>query len=69
MLDDTPAIYPAWKTVVQATGVIGKQVHDARLVAVCQVYAVSHLLTFNVAHFSRYAGFTPGLTAVHPSQV
>ena len=42
--------YPAWKALVNALGVIGKQVHDARLVAVCHVHAVTHLLTFNVAH-------------------
>src|SRR5438093_9756553 len=32
LLADTPDIYPAWKTLVGALGVIGKQVHDARLV-------------------------------------
>ena len=42
-----------------ALGVVGKQVHDARLVAVCHVYGVSHLLTFNVTHFARLAGFAP----------
>jgi predicted nucleic acid-binding protein len=35
ILPETPEIYPAWKTLVQAAGVVGKQVHDARLVAVC----------------------------------
>jgi predicted nucleic acid-binding protein len=42
LLDETPDIYPAWKTIVGALGVIGKQVHDARLVAVCQVHALTH---------------------------
>ena len=50
-LADTPGIYPAWKLVVETLGVIGKQVHDARLVAVCHAHGVTHLLTFNVAHF------------------
>ena len=49
LLPETPAIYPAWKALVEALGIIGKQVHDARLVAVCHVHAVTHLLTFNVA--------------------
>jgi len=31
LLDEVPAIYPAWKTLVAALGVVGKQVHDARL--------------------------------------
>lgn len=36
LLLETPEIYPAWKALVAAPGVIGKQVHDARLVAACQ---------------------------------
>ena len=61
LLAETPDIYPAWKALVGALGVIGKQVHDARLVAVCHVHAVTHLLTFNVSHFVRMAGFGPGV--------
>ena len=60
LLADTSDIYPAWKVLVGALGVIGKQVHDARLVAVCHVYGVTHLLTFNVAHFARMSGFGTG---------
>jgi predicted nucleic acid-binding protein len=69
LLADTPAIYPAWEALVKALGVIGKQVHDARLVAVCHVNGVSHLLTFNGAHFTRLAGFGPGVVIVDPASV
>jgi predicted nucleic acid-binding protein len=69
LLGETPAIYPAWKTIVVALGVIGKQVHDARLVAVCHVHAVTHLLTFNVSHFVRMAGFGPGIVVIDPTTV
>src|SRR5262245_28417867 len=31
LLGEGPNIYPAWKALVGALGVIGKQVHDARL--------------------------------------
>lgn len=48
LLEEKPEIYPAWKTIVSGLGVIGKQVHDARLVAVCHVHGVSNLLTFNL---------------------
>ena len=68
-LPETPDIYPAWKALVGALGVIGKQVHDARLVAVCHVHRVSHLLTFNVAHFVRMAAFGPGVVVVDPASV
>jgi len=69
LLADTPDIYPAWKALLGALGVIGKQVHDARLVAVCHVHAVSHVLTFNVVHFTRLAGLAPGVVVVDPVSV
>ena len=69
LLAETPAIYPAWKALVGAMGVVGKQVHDARLVAVCHVHGVTHLLTFNVGHFARLAGFGPGVVVVDPATV
>ncbi len=69
LLAETPDIYPAWKAIVLALGVIGKQVHDARLVAVCHTHGVSQLLTFNVAHFVRLAGFGPGVVVVDPASV
>lgn len=69
LLAETPAIYPAWKALVEALSIVGKQVHDARLVAVCHAHGVSHLLTFNVAHFARLAGFGPGVVVVDPASV
>ena len=69
LLPETPDVFPAWKVLVGAVGVIGKQVHDARLVAVCHVYAVTHVLTFNVGHFARLAGFGPGVVATDPASV
>ena len=69
LLVETPDVFPAWKALVVGLGIIGKQVHDARLVAVCHVYGVSHLLTFNVGHFARFAAFGPGVVVVHPASV
>jgi predicted nucleic acid-binding protein len=69
LLPETPAIHPAWRSLVSAAAVIGKQVHDARLAAVCQVHAVTHLLTFNTRHFARFAPFIPALTVVDPATV
>src|SRR5437867_2976834 len=43
LLPETADIYPAWKSLVAALGVIGKRVHDARFVAVCRVHGVTHL--------------------------
>jgi predicted nucleic acid-binding protein len=69
LLDESPDIYPAWKSLVTALAVSGKQVHDARLAAVCHAHRISHILTFNGAHFARLAGFGPGLVVVDPSRV
>lgn len=69
MLEETPAINPAWRLLVDALGVEGKQVHDARLVAVCHVYRVTQVLTFNVGHFTRFAGYGPGIVVLDPVTV
>ena len=55
MLPDTPAIYPAWESLVIRYRVSGKP-DDARLVAAMQVHGLTAILTFDKAGFSRYAG-------------
>lgn len=69
LFEETPDLFPAWKVIVERLNVVGKQVHDARLVAFCHVHQISHLLTFNVTHFARLASFGPGLTVVSPAEV
>ena len=64
MLQDVPAVYPQWRQLVVAFGVSGVQVHDARLAAAMRVYNVTHILTFNVIDFVRYAAL--GIVAVDP---
>ena len=49
--------------------VTGKQVHDARLVAVCHAHAVTHVLAFNVGHLARLDTAPPGLVFVDPASV
>ena len=44
-------------------------INDAKLAAVCHVHKVDHVLTFKVSHFSRMAGFGPGLIVVDPASV
>ncbi len=69
LLDETPAIYPAWRTLVDGLGVIGKKVYDARLVAVCQIHGVPSVLTFNVGHFSRLATASPAIMVIDPTTI
>jgi hypothetical protein len=40
LLPESAAIYPAWKNIVQAYAVVGKQVYDARLAAVCYAHGL-----------------------------
>lgn len=54
-----------WRQLVLAIGVSGVQVHDARLVAIMQVYQVPCLLTFHVEDFVRY----PNISPVHPKDI
>jgi predicted nucleic acid-binding protein len=67
LLVETPAIFPAWQLLVDNLGVVGKQVHDARLVAVCHVYGITQLLTSNVSHFMRFQSVAPGIVVVDPN--
>lgn len=54
LLPELPAAYPEWKRLVEAHRVIGARVHDARLVAMMNIYGIRRILTFNVADFRRY---------------
>lgn len=69
LLADRPDVFTTWKGIVAALGIISKQVYDARVIAVCHVYSVTHLLTFNVADFKRLATMGPGITVVDPGTV
>jgi predicted nucleic acid-binding protein len=65
VLPDSPAGYPLWRQLVAQHGVMGVQVHDARLVAWMQAHGITHLLTLNAADFARY----PGIVALVPHAV
>jgi len=65
LLPDGEAVYPRWRQIVVQYGILGVQVHDARLAASMYVHGVSHILTLNVADFSRFVG----LSALHPNDV
>jgi predicted nucleic acid-binding protein len=70
LLADSGATYAEWRQLVTAHQVIGKSAHDARIVAAMIVHRVTHLLTFNTAHYMRYPGITvldPAIVAAPPS--
>ena len=42
-------VLDAWRRIVLAQGVVGKQTHDAHIVAMMEVHSVTSILTFNDA--------------------
>jgi predicted nucleic acid-binding protein len=64
-LPDNEGVYSIWRQLVVANQVRGVQVHDARLAAIMQAYALTRILTLNQPDFLRYGS----LQAIHPSQL
>ena len=54
-----------WLALIKVLDIAGKRIHDARLVAVMRVYAITTVLTFNLAHFASF----PGITAISPREL
>ncbi len=55
LYESAPSIAELRRLVV-AHSIMGKSVHDARLVATMNVEQVSNILTFNTRDFARYSG-------------
>jgi predicted nucleic acid-binding protein len=64
-LDDVPTIYAEWEKLVTFHAIIGKNVHDTRLVAAMTVHRITHLLTFNKQDFHRFTS----ITVITPNEV
>ncbi len=64
-LPDVKDVFKNWLALVKTHERRGKQVHDARLVAVMLTHGVENLLTFNADDFGRYQE----IKAVHPADV
>ena len=56
--EDRPAIFTTWENLVALHAIIGKNAHDARLVAAMAVHGITHLLTFNQQDFQRFTNIT-----------
>ena len=65
LLADHVSAHPIWRGLVVTHAVQGKQVHDAKLVALMQAHGIAHVLTLNGADFARY----PGITVIDPATV
>ena len=54
LLTDDLDIYYYWEDLVRNKNVLGKQAHDAHLVAWMHRHNVTRILTFNAKDFARY---------------
>jgi predicted nucleic acid-binding protein len=64
-LPDSLATHHEWRRLLVHYSVSGVQVHDARLVAVMNVYGVQNLLTFNTDDFKRFTQ----IVVINPSDL
>jgi predicted nucleic acid-binding protein len=60
---DERAIFQPWRRLVLQHRAIGKNAHDARLVAAMERHGIQEILTFNGADFKRY----PGIIVLSPT--
>jgi predicted nucleic acid-binding protein len=65
LYQDTPALFPQWERLVTQHQVVGKNAHDARLVAAMNVHGIARLLTFSTQDFQRYQG----IVLLSPQQI
>jgi predicted nucleic acid-binding protein len=54
LLRDERAIYETWLKLVADLAIPGVKSFDARLAAAMMRHGITHLLTFNAAHFQRF---------------
>jgi predicted nucleic acid-binding protein len=57
LLPDVP-LYEEWERVVKMHRVLGRNAHDARIVAAMHVHGIEKILTFNVKDFVRFGDIT-----------
>lgn len=65
VLADTDAVLVEWERLAVRYLVIGKQAHDAHVIASMLVHRVTHLLTFNDSDFKRFTE----ITVVNPNSL
>jgi predicted nucleic acid-binding protein len=65
LLRDERAIFDRWHQLVTDHEVLGKNGHDARLVAAMERHAILQILTFNDSDFLRF----PGITVLTPRNI
>jgi predicted nucleic acid-binding protein len=66
VLSEPNSAYSRWKSLVQKHSVLGRQVHDARIVSVMAAHRIKRIVTLNETDFFRYV---PTIIALTPSTI
>jgi predicted nucleic acid-binding protein len=66
VLSESPEVIEKWLELSLRYDVKGKQVHDARLVALMKSENIYYILTLNKSDFVR---FQPEIMPIHPSEI
>jgi predicted nucleic acid-binding protein len=59
VLPETTGVLKEFNDLVQTYRISGKQIYDAKLVALLKAHSLDGIITFNVSDFVRYAGANP----------
>jgi predicted nucleic acid-binding protein len=62
LIRDERAIFDPWRRLVTQHQVLGKNAHDARLIAAMQRHGITRIVSFNADDFKRF----PGVTTIDP---
>lgn len=54
VLYETPEVYSHLRRLLADNDILGRQIHDVRLVAAAVTHGLDHVLTFDTKHFSRF---------------
>jgi predicted nucleic acid-binding protein len=65
LLEETPAIFPQWLSLVTSHKISGKRAHDLRIQAVMLTHNIPHILTLNPQDFVAIEG----LIIIHPNSL
>lgn len=65
LLEETPAIFPQWLSLVTSHKNLGKRAHDLRIQAVILTHNIPHILTLNPQDFVAIEG----LIIIHPNSL
>jgi predicted nucleic acid-binding protein len=64
LIRDERAIFDPWRRLVTQHQVLGKNAHDARLIAAMQRHGITRIVSFNADDFKRF----PGVTTIDPAR-